>query len=74
MTNLTHSTAPGADHFTAIIRRRLLSKGIAILGTVAIPDMTSSMPWANPSRAYSLNDNGTGCIRTYAEVEALAKG
>jgi hypothetical protein len=50
----------------------LARQGIRIIGACAIPDSKAEMPWANASRGYQLDDNGTHRIRSYAEVKALA--
>lgn len=50
----------------------LARKGITILSVVGIPDMSSPMPFANATRGYSVNDNGTGKVWTFAEVLAAA--
>lgn len=53
--------------------RALARKGIALVGITASPDMSSSMPWANATRVYCLNDNGCHRIRTHSEVLELAR-
>jgi hypothetical protein len=58
--------------FSAVIRRALSRKGIIILHPVALPDMSSSMPYANATRGYSVNDNGCGCVWSFDEVLAAA--
>ena len=62
-----------ARDFAAPTRRALLKRGIVVVGLCSIPDMSSDMPWANSSRAYRLDDNGTHRIRTHAEVRAMAE-
>lgn len=52
--------------------RALASKGIRLIGLQAIPDMTSAMPFANASRGYVMDDNGTGRVWTFAEVLSAA--
>lgn len=49
----------------------LARKGITIVGLQAIPDMASAMPYANATRGYVVNDNGTGRVLTFSEVMAL---
>lgn len=61
-----------AKDFAPAVRRALAVKGIRIMHTVALPNNSSSMPWANADRGYALDDNGTQRIRSYAEVRALA--
>ncbi len=61
-----------ARDFSATTRKALLRKGIIIVGITAIPDMSHPMPYANASRGYQLDDNGTGRIRMHAEVIAMA--
>ncbi|MDB5910621.1 MAG: hypothetical protein JWP34_4735, partial [Massilia sp.] len=46
----------------------LAAKGIKLLGLQAIPDMSSSMPYANATRGYVMDDNGTGRVWTHAQV------
>jgi len=52
--------------------RKLASLGIKLIGIQAIPDMASSMPYANASRGYVLDDNGTCRVRGFMEVLKLA--
>lgn len=52
--------------------RKLAAKGIKLIGIQAIPDMASEMPWANASRGYTLDDNGTCRVRSFVEVLKLA--
>ena len=59
--------------FAASTRRALARKGITILAPVALPDMTSPMPYANATRGYSVNDNGCGRIWTHREVMEAAR-
>jgi hypothetical protein len=59
--------------FSASTRRILARKGITILAPVAIPDMTSAMPFANATRGYRVNDNGCGRVWTFAQVLEAAK-
>lgn len=61
------------NHFSKSTLNKLARKGIAVIGIVAIPDYSTSMPWANASTGYKLDDNGTHRIRTFSEVLALAK-
>lgn len=67
MANLTHSTF--AADFSAKIRRSLLKQGIRIIGITALPVDGSFL---NSRRGYQLDDNGTGRIRTYFQVEAMS--
>ena len=60
------------NDFSAKTRRALARKGIAIYGTQAIPDMSSSMPFANASRGYLVNDNGCGRVWMFKEVMEAA--
>ncbi len=60
------------DHFSAKTNSNLSKRGIRVLGLVALPDMASSMPMANASTGYSVDDNGTGRIWTFAQVLAAA--
>lgn len=52
--------------------RGLRRRGITIVGLQSIPDMSSSMPWANAERGYIVDDNGTGRVLTHPEVRAAA--
>lgn len=60
--------------FSASSLRRLARKGIRILSTAAIPDMASSMPFANAVRGYTVDDNGCGRIWTFAQVQEAVRG
>ena len=44
------------DDFSKKTLNKLARKGIYLIGLQAIPDMTSSMPWANATRGYVIND------------------
>ena len=59
--------------FSAKTRNALARKGIRITGLQAIPDMTSSMPFANATRGYVVNDNGCGRVWTFNEVMEAAR-
>lgn len=63
-----------ARDFSNSTLRALGRRGIAIVGTQYIPDFTSALPFANGEVAYKLDDNGTGRVRTFAAVLAIAKG
>lgn len=71
MKTMTLKHSDFARDFSATTRRALLKRGIAVIGICAIPDMSSSMPYANATRGYNLDDNGTHRIRTHAEVRAM---
>jgi hypothetical protein len=60
------------NDFSATTIRRLARRGIRVLRPVAIPDMTSDLPFANAGRGYSVDDNGTGRVWTFAQVVAAA--
>lgn len=60
------------NDFSKATLRKLAKKGISIIGITAIPDMSHPMPYANASRGYILNDNGTQRVREFSEVTALA--
>jgi hypothetical protein len=53
--------------------RALAKKGVAVVGRQALPDASSSMPYANASRGYVLSDNGVCRVRSHAEVLAMAE-
>ena len=57
--------------FSAKTRRALAKKGIEIINTTAIPG-EGPMPWANATRGYELNDNGTHRLCTHSQVMAMA--
>lgn len=59
--------------FSASTLRLLARRGLTILGPVALPDMSSDMPFANAERGYSVNDNGTGRIMTFQQVLEAAR-
>lgn len=61
-----------ARDFAAKIRRALLRRGIVIIGAANLPG-PGPLPFANGTRGYYLNNNGEHQIRTYAEVEEMAK-
>ncbi len=50
----------------------LARRGITLVGITVIPNMASDMPFATGERGYLLNDNGTGIVRTFSQVLALA--
>lgn len=60
------------NDFSRTITRQLNAKGIRVLRPVAIPDMSSPMPFANATRGYALDNNGQHQIRTHREVVAMA--
>lgn len=68
--NNTHHPIP-ARHFNARTLRALTKKGIAIIGATCLPNSVGS--FAGGETGYNLDDNGTGRVRTYLEVLALAK-
>jgi hypothetical protein len=61
-----------ARDFSQITRTALAKKGISIVGVQPIPDNSSPMPWANASRGYILDDNGTSRVRSYKDVLEMA--
>jgi hypothetical protein len=67
-TKLSHSVF--ARDFSAVTRRALLKKGIAVLGITNVPDATGN--YANGSRGYELANNGTFMIRSHSEVREMA--
>jgi hypothetical protein len=62
------------NDFARSTRNALARKGIFLLGPVAIPDTSSSMPWANASRGYAVSDNDCYRILTHAQVLQAAQG
>lgn len=56
------------NDFSAKTLRALSRKGIRLVGLQAIPDMSSSMPYANADRGYVVDDNGTGRVWTFLQV------
>ncbi len=67
-TKLSHSVF--ARDFSAVTRRALLKKGIAVIGITNVPGPGGD--YANGSRGYQLSNAGTFMIRGYFEVIALA--
>lgn len=51
----------------------LARKGIEVYGTTVIPAVGDPMPFANGDRGYKVNDNGCGCVWTFAEVLEAAR-
>ena len=51
----------------------LARKGIRLIGLQAIPDMSSSMPYANSTRGYVVDDNGTGRVLSFNQMMEAAK-
>jgi hypothetical protein len=60
-----------ASHFNKKVLKALTKKGIAIIGMTTIPGNDGS--YATGFTGYELDDNGTGRVRSYLQVEALAK-
>lgn len=58
--------------FSAKTVRALANKGIRLIGTQLLPDMSSGMPLANAERGYVVDDNGTGRVWTHSQVRAAA--
>jgi hypothetical protein len=59
-----------ARDFSAVVRRALLKKGIAVIGITNVPGPGGD--YTNGSRGYQLANAGTFMIRGYFEVIALA--
>jgi hypothetical protein len=60
------------NDFSRTTLRKLARKGISLMSTQAIPDMSSSMPYANATRGYVMNDNGCCRVWSFAQVMAAA--
>jgi hypothetical protein len=60
-------------HFGRKMVSALSRKGIRVIGLQALPDMSSSMPYANASTGYIVDDNGCGRIWTHREVTEAAR-
>jgi hypothetical protein len=60
-----------ASHFNKKVLKALTHKGIALISMTVIPGNDGS--YANGDTGYVLDNNGTGMVRRYLEVEALAK-
>lgn len=60
------------NDFSKKTLRALARKGIRLIGLQALPDMSSPMPYANATRGYLVDDNGTGRCWTHAQVIAAA--
>lgn len=58
-------------HFAAKTLRVLKKKGIEVMSTTFIPD--ASGDYTRGETAYNINDNGTGRLKTFLEVLALAE-
>jgi hypothetical protein len=61
-----------ARHFGAAIVRKLARKGITVTGLMTIPG-NGPMPYPNGSTGYTVNDNGTGKVWTFADVLKAAE-
>jgi hypothetical protein len=59
-----------AKDFSATTRKALAAKGMSITG---IQLVSNDLGWADPTKAYMVNHNGTGKLRTFSEVLNLAK-
>jgi hypothetical protein len=59
-----------AKDFGKEVRAALTKRGIRFVGTTWLPDEKGS--FANGSRGYLLDDNGTGRVRDYRGVLSLA--
>lgn len=70
-TLLRHSVF--ARDFSVKTRNALLRRGVAVIGTCTIPAASGEMRMANGTRGYELSDDGMFCIRTHAEVVAMAE-
>lgn len=60
------------NDFSKRTLKALARRGIRLIGLQAIPDMTSSMPMANATRGYVVDDNGCGRVWNFAEVMKAA--
>jgi hypothetical protein len=58
--------------FSKSTLRALAKKGVEIIDVTVIPG-EGSMPYANGSRGYSVNDNGTGRVWSFSQVLAAAQ-
>ena len=61
------------NDFSKSTLRKLAQKGITLIGIQAIPDMSSSMPFANAERGYVMNDNGTCRVLTFSQVMKIVE-
>ena len=52
--------------------RALAKNGITIIGKTYLPG-DGDLPYANGETGYQLNDNGTGRVRTHAQVMGMAQ-
>lgn len=71
MTVAAHQIA--LRHFGRKNVTALALKGIRVIGLQAIPDMRSSMPWADADTAYTVDDNGCSRVWTWHQVVASAE-
>ena len=52
--------------------RSLARKGVTVLGTTLVPDMSSPMPFANGSVAFKVSDNGTGRVLSLSQILTIS--
>lgn len=60
-------------HFGRKAVKTLAARGVRVIGTCVIPDMSKPLPFASGETGYSVDDNGTGRILTYRQVSEAAK-
>jgi hypothetical protein len=58
-------------HFSSTTLRALARKGVRVLSPTASPDASGS--FINSSTVYSVDDNGTGRIWSFAQVLEAAR-
>jgi hypothetical protein len=66
------ATSIARRHFNAKTLNALKRQGIYVIGVGLAPYTNSDLPNANAITVYQLDDNGTGRVRTFREVLALA--
>jgi hypothetical protein len=58
--------------FSRTTVKSLARKGVTVIGSQWLPDMTSDMPMACGEAGYVVDDNGTGRVLTFSGVLAMA--
>ena len=58
--------------FSRTTVKALARKGVTVVGSQWLPDMSSDMPMACGEPGYVVDDNGTGRVLTFAGVLAMA--
>lgn len=59
--------------FSKATLRALAKRAISVVSVQMLPDMSSSMPFANAERGYLVDVGGKGRVWTFAQVMGAAK-